>query len=744
MATPSDDCCAVGADGRLLDASEISWSFDSDPAVIPPASWKPLGSSSPPVPTKNAFDILLSSKGHTSASGTASQRRSTRERRPTEKALENFKSGSRGKRKASPEPCHRVVVRKISHTLDNTDIDTGKTDPGCETEVAEAASDEESSDDTLQVMDYDELKGLEANVAAPIIPKNTRTRDVYIIFEKITNYVNPDTNAIQSGHFCGICQKKKIPMRSCFLSGSVTTLRKHIARNKDHFAVYKEQCEKHNIPLNAAAVPKDSDELSRQSTLDNVIVRRPNVEFSVAGLIDYMIQMIVLEDKYGIDHSKLGWLTADNASNNDTTICNVGLQINVDPDGIAIDQDSPDFWDASSHHSRCMEHIVHLGSGVFIQGIAPASRKNVLSRIRDLVAEEGLGSDMFQTSNPGLAEMLSKNDNPDEDADSNLEDDELTPGDVVGRILALVNQTGCPPQELKLWVRICWASLHAALDRALSLEKAINCFVQTADDDEHWERLRMVHEVLSLPAKATQSFSSVRHPTLSKTIPTLEYIRTVWQAMSGKSQFAYLRPALSKGIANIDKWYNKVNDSPACFITLVLDPTIKLAYVSLQWHSSWVAIGREALEKEFDKYYIPPQQTEVNSTNQNIIYAGSNNGGFGRGWMMASIQDRIRADASVQSDLRAELQRYFDSLLEPMPENGSEFNVIRWWGKRRNRLKPKIFSALQMLKAAYRNGHISADQQAAEHVMDLMKALDEYHFGESATEDESDDSGDTE
>ncbi|THV03126.1 hypothetical protein K435DRAFT_792016 [Dendrothele bispora CBS 962.96] len=103
------------------------------------------------------------------------------------KLLENFKSASRGKRKASPEPCHRVVVQKMSHTLHNTDINTGKIDSGWETEVAEAASNEESSDDTLQVMDYEELKGLEANVAAPIIPKNTWTRDVYIIFEKITN-----------------------------------------------------------------------------------------------------------------------------------------------------------------------------------------------------------------------------------------------------------------------------------------------------------------------------------------------------------------------------------------------------------------------------------------------------------------------------------------------------------------------------------------------------------------------------
>ncbi|THU77940.1 hypothetical protein K435DRAFT_877197 [Dendrothele bispora CBS 962.96] len=300
MATTSDDNCAVGPDGKLLDASEISWSFDPDATVVPPASWSPTVSSSTPPKSKNAFDVLLS-KGRNPASSISGQRRSTRERRPTEKVLESSKSTSKGKRKASPEPRRRVVVRKISNTPAESiaNADTGDSGSENETEVVTEAESNKGSDDDDHplTMDYNELKELETDIVVPTIPKSARTRDVYVIFEKTTNYVNPDTNATQNGHICGICRKKKIPMRSCFLSGSVTSLRKHIARNKDHFAVYKEQCEKHDIPLNATAVPKGSNELSRQSTLDNVIVRRPNVEFSVAGLIDYMIQMIVLEDK---------------------------------------------------------------------------------------------------------------------------------------------------------------------------------------------------------------------------------------------------------------------------------------------------------------------------------------------------------------------------------------------------------------------------------------------------------------
>jgi hypothetical protein len=39
--------------------------------------------------------------------------------------------------------------------------------------------------------------------------------------------------------------------------------------------------------------------------------------------------------------------------------------------------------------------------------------------------------------------------------------------------------------------------------------------------------------------------------------------------------------------------------------------------------------------------------------------------------------------------------------------------------KHRNRLKPEMFSALQILKGGYRSSHISAYQQAAIHVKDF-------------------------
>ena len=44
---------------------------------------------------------------------------------------------------------------------------------------------------------------------------------------------------------------------------------------------------------------------------------------------------------------------------------------------------------------------------------------------------------------------------------------------------------------------------------------------------------------------------------------------------------------------------------------------------------------------------------------------------------------------------------------------------------RRNRLSPEAFEALQILKSAYRNGHVGAVHQAAQHVDALISALDD-------------------
>jgi hAT family C-terminal dimerisation region len=51
---------------------------------------------------------------------------------------------------------------------------------------------------------------------------------------------------------------------------------------------------------------------------------------------------------------------------------------------------------------------------------------------------------------------------------------------------------------------------------------------------------------------------------------------------------------------------------------------------------------------------------------------------------------------------------------------------------RRNRLHVEVFEALQILKSAYRNGHVAASEQAALHLDALIAALDNDYASSDA------------
>jgi hypothetical protein len=63
--------------------------------------------------------------------------------------------------------------------------------------------------------------------------------------------------------------------------------------------IYKEHCAKLGISMNTRALPKDTNQsLSRQGTLDGAIVVQPHMPpFTTAGLIDYIIEVVVSKDE---------------------------------------------------------------------------------------------------------------------------------------------------------------------------------------------------------------------------------------------------------------------------------------------------------------------------------------------------------------------------------------------------------------------------------------------------------------
>lgn len=242
--------------------------------------------------------------------------------------------------------------------------------------------------------------------------------------------------------------------------------------------------------------------------------------------------------------------------------------------------------------------------------------------------------------------------------------------------------------------------------------------------------------------------------------------------MAEQPRYRNVRDAITNGVESLEKWYRKVDgSSDAYFICLVLDPNVKDLYCRSRWSADQYDAGMERLKELFDQYYTPPtspttsasthmvSESEVTaSTSASIRYGGS--------YLLEAVQSFCQEEKAAGSP-RDELKLYLES--GPEPTN----DVIGWWGRqtesryptmrriardylaiqgsstpserafssggitgtaRRNSLSADIFEALQILKSAYRNQHVAAVYQAAEHVDALISALDEVDHSSEGEE----------
>ncbi|KAF7364524.1 HAT family dimerization domain-containing protein [Mycena venus] len=482
-------------------------------------------------------------------------------------------------------------------------------------------------------------------------------------------------------------------------------------------------------------------------------------------------------DRYDL-RDKVGWFTADNATNNDTALKALGKEI--DPLKLR--------WDPVERRVRCMEHAVHLTAGHFISDVSPLPAKAVLAKAKKLRKK-------LMVANPDMDDdeldaLLAGDDGEDEEDDDegwdgdNDDADGPTPRDAVGKALALVKQirvspqaqafpkkmcteTGVPVLQLLDWIRTRWASMFTFLDRLILLRAAVNRFVLLADDSAEvpnlvrksysnfrlstrdWEQLIKMREVLQEPANIQQSFSSSRHPTVWRTLPLLEALAETWRNMAATEKFVDMRESINAGLDNLEKWYGKTDDTDVYFICLALDPNIKTAYAEESWNSAAFEEGMAKLEAVFDDYYIAPTADVVAvAPLQSVSTAPVQ---FGNSRIRAKVQARKNKDIA-RINPHDELRAYLRAPLQNID------NVVAWWEyptlariardylaiqgsaapserafsngsltgtARRNRLAPEMFEALQLLKSAYRNGHVSAAADATKRVIAALDVSDD-------------------
>src|ERR1700690_1552736 len=156
-------------------------------------------------------------------------------------------------------------------------------------------------------------------------------------------------------------------------------------------------------------------------------------------------------------------------------------------------------WDPKEHHGRCMEHSMHCTTRAVIETVAPTPIHLIKKKL-------AMATNLDDTTLDDEDDDWAAEGEPEDD-DDDCNDVNFDPKDILGKILAFVNQVRSSPQartyfkrlceeekvrvlQLLKWVRTRWASLYDLICCLLDVRPACNKFTLLADESPLVPKLR--------------------------------------------------------------------------------------------------------------------------------------------------------------------------------------------------------------------------------------------------------------
>ncbi|KIK78943.1 hypothetical protein PAXRUDRAFT_16598 [Paxillus rubicundulus Ve08.2h10] len=328
---------------------------------------------------------------------------------------------------------------------------------------------------------------------------------------------------------------------------------------------------------------------------------------------------------------------------------------------------------------------MHLAAKAFLQEICPNSqfKRSNGNNGKETGAEDENENEAGEADDEDWVNAM-QSEEPATEGEEVEEVEEFEPGDLLGKVLALINQVrispqaqtyfetvckeeGLTPLQLIKWIRTQWGSMYDLIEHLVTNQAAVDKFCLIADasskvpnlkkkkysdytiSPNEWEMLDLIQEVLKEPREAQSSFSSESGPTVWRVIPTLELLQDCWETLAKMKKFEKLKVAIEKGLAKLRKYYTLTDQSNVYFIAL-----------------EYYELGLKALEDTFDKYAaaevpMPSHESPVKD------------GGYGDAMMCKAVNARKERERRGHNP-HQELQNYLDSPLEDVIDRA------KWWG----------------------------------------------------------------
>ena len=129
---------------------------------------------------------------------------------------------------------------------------------------------------------------------------------------------------------------------------------------------------------------------------------------------------------------------------------------------------------------------------------------------------------------------------------------------------------------------------------------------------------------------ACQLLSAALHPTVQTALPAIKFMQEKWETMAWLPKYVPALLGLQQGTKNLRKWYNNMDNTDIYFVSLVLDPGIKMEYFKVHWDAIYLDKGMKIFKKLFDEYSSKTGEAElkepVNMGTVEDVSAGQNMG----------------------------------------------------------------------------------------------------------------------
>ncbi|QRV87057.1 hAT family dimerization protein [Ceratobasidium sp. AG-Ba] len=416
--------------------------------------------------------------------------------------------------------------------------------------------------------------------------------------------------------------------------GLASHLRPHL--EKEHYVAYLAACERIGYtPDSKVHAKRDSDDVHEPLTAEGILkyitewFAEDDISFNMVShrgfrrFFSYIGQGKVttadIPDRHAIAAKvqklsaeamekikreiKLGMITLDNASNNDTLMAQ--LEEYMLNHGLEFDRDG--------NRLRCFPHVINLAVLAILAALSESAKvfRRLLSNSSDtmdvqqelyLLALESEPQNRIRRTavalrraqhRQGLRNTIREGNEQRIWRTHRLVDDSWRLVEFEMKVLEL--RLDCPTR---------WSSTRDMIERLLYLYPAVSRYIASdttlseyAISHMDYEVLSDISDVLELANRTQQLLSSDKTPTLSLALPLYYALIDQWRNLQIK------RPALSHaigaGIEKLETYLAKTRSSPAHIVAMALNPSIRYDWIDQNWSPMEASNAREVVKRHW-------------------------------------------------------------------------------------------------------------------------------------------------